>query len=304
MNKYIAILSFILAITGCATPDTPGQWYNEPVVEDISLESIAFFDDYAEIITRDKPMEIIYMRVTDVADTSITGDTLYPNDLRQPDGGAMKIDRSNILKIFIVKDWDPTNEWNLDDVMHVVGFLLCSLDAKCIEREIDRSLNKLFGTDAQSKAERAERKRAERHKAHVLVYKKGLGYQQQREAENQKKLAGQNRLGEELLLIPDLTGTYMARNTSKSLRSSPEFREMYVEVRLVQDGKKITGKFGGKGKIWGNVVDEKTIKFDTFATGGWSPKGTWVIDPVTNNLNGTIRSGEWDLDEWNLTRIQ
>jgi hypothetical protein len=100
----------------------------------------------------------------------------------------------------------------------------------------------------------------------------------------------------------DLSGTYMSKYTGKYLKRSADFRKTNFKVKLVQDGKKITGTFGQNGMIWGDIVDEKTIKFEIFATGGYSRRGTWVIDPSNNNLEGTMTSDE--AERWNLIRIQ
>jgi hypothetical protein len=98
-----------------------------------------------------------------------------------------------------------------------------------------------------------------------------------------------------------LTATYISKYTGKDLEKSPDFRKANFQVKLVQDGKKITGTFGQKGKVWGDIVDE-TIKFEIFATGGFSRRGTWVIDPVNNNLEGNIGSNA--AEGWDLIRIQ
>jgi len=54
-----------------------------------------------------------------------------------------------------------------------------------------------------------------------------------------------------------LTGTYTSTYTGKDLKKSPDFRNKNLQVKLVQDGKKITGTFGSKGKVWGDVIDEE-----------------------------------------------
>jgi len=99
----------------------------------------------------------------------------------------------------------------------------------------------------------------------------------------------------------DLTGTYMSTYTGKDLKKSPDFRNSNFKVRLVQDGKNITGTFGSSGKLWGDVIDDETIKFELFATGGWSRKGTWKINPVNTSLKGKINADE--AEAWNLTKI-
>jgi hypothetical protein len=98
-----------------------------------------------------------------------------------------------------------------------------------------------------------------------------------------------------------LTATYISKYTGKDLKKALDFRKANFEVKLVQDGKEITGTFGQKGKVWGDIVDE-TIKFEIFATGGFSRRGTWVIDPVNNNLEGNIGSNA--AEGWDLIRIQ
>jgi len=100
----------------------------------------------------------------------------------------------------------------------------------------------------------------------------------------------------------DLSGTYMSKYTGQYLKRSADFRKTNFEVKLVQNGKKITGTFGENGMVWGDIIDKKTIKFEIFATGGFSRRGTWVIDSSNNNLEGTMSSDE--AEGWNLTRIQ
>lgn len=89
-----------------------------------------------------------------------------------------------------------------------------------------------------------------------------------------------------------LAGTYEA--TISGNHSSPDFRNKKFQVRVSQEGKKITGIFGKSGKIWGYIKNE-TIKFEWFATGGWSGKGSWEIDTNNSDLKGTWSHGEWDM---------
>ncbi len=93
-----------------------------------------------------------------------------------------------------------------------------------------------------------------------------------------------------------LAGTYEA-NISGS-HNSPDFRNAKFEVRIFQEGRKITGIFGKSGKIWGYIKNE-TIEFEWFATGGWSGKGSWEIDSGNNDLKGT-----WSHGKWNMTKMK
>jgi hypothetical protein len=94
----------------------------------------------------------------------------------------------------------------------------------------------------------------------------------------------------------DLAGIYEA-NISEN-HSSPDFRNLSFKVRILQEGKQITGIFGQSGKIWGEIKDG-TIKFDWFAAGGWSGGGNWEIDSKSNDLKGT-----WSHGEWNMSKIE
>ena len=70
----------------------------------------------------------------------------------------------------------------------------------------------------------------------------------------------------------------------------------------MQDGNKITGTFKSGGRVWGDIMGDHTIKFDLYSTGGYAYRGTWKIDPVTNNLKGKISA--IPSEEWNLIKIQ
>ena len=105
--KLLVPFIAVLLLVGCATPEPTAestaesspQWHDGSVIEDSSLESIAFVGYKAEIYTRDKPTKIIQMHIIDVKETSITG--LYITNGPQPGVETMKIDRSNIMKILV-----------------------------------------------------------------------------------------------------------------------------------------------------------------------------------------------------------
>lgn len=100
----------------------------------------------------------------------------------------------------------------------------------------------------------------------------------------------------------DISGTYVSNYTGRYLKKSPDFRNGSLQVNLVQVGEKITGTFGSEGTVWGDIIDGETIRFEIYATGGYSRKGTWKIDPLNTKLIGKMTSDEAEV--WNLTKIE
>jgi hypothetical protein len=93
----------------------------------------------------------------------------------------------------------------------------------------------------------------------------------------------------------DFSGTYVGLTPEGQPRPNSE-------VRIIQDGNKITGSFGNKGaRIWGDIREGNTIKFDySYPTGG-SGVGKWQFTPGSSEVFGTwesstrSRSGKWNL---------
>jgi hypothetical protein len=93
----------------------------------------------------------------------------------------------------------------------------------------------------------------------------------------------------------DFSGTYVGLTPEGQPRPNSG-------VRIIQDGNKITGSFGYKGaRIWGDIREGNTIKFDySYPTGG-SGVGKWQFTPGSSEVIGTwesstrSRSGKWNL---------
>ena len=76
------------------------------------------------------------------------------------------------------------------------------------------------------------------------------------------------------------------------------------EVKLVQEGSKVTGTFEPGGKLWGDVNGD-SIELDYYSH-GYHGKVNWKVKPGSNEMVGT-----WAYNQtigkdgnWNLTRIE
>jgi S1-C subfamily serine protease len=95
----------------------------------------------------------------------------------------------------------------------------------------------------------------------------------------------------------NVTGTYISTITGPTRNLRVKNRNPIVELQ--QQGKKITGTFGGKGsEISGEFIGD-TIKFSWWSNGykGW---GSWTIVPGSNELVGTWSSHHTGRGNWNL----
>jgi len=99
-----------------------------------------------------------------------------------------------------------------------------------------------------------------------------------------------------------LTGSYISKITGVTRALNIKGRN--PEVRLIQNGKKISGTFGSKGgMIWGEVEDG-TITFKYQSSGGTVGKGVWTVKPESDEIIGKWSSNWVGEGEWNLTRIE
>lgn len=96
--------------------------------------------------------------------------------------------------------------------------------------------------------------------------------------------------------VGNLTGTYRANISGR--HNSADLRNPTFEVSLVHEGNQLSGTFGSSSKIWG-TLDGDTVKFEYFASGGYSGKGVWKIDPGSGNFKGS-----WNRGEWNMTKLR
>jgi hypothetical protein len=102
--------------------------------------------------------------------------------------------------------------------------------------------------------------------------------------------------------IPDVSGTYISEVTGP-YRSKLGLTGANPEVKLVQEGSKVTGTFEPGGKLWGDVTGD-SLELDYLGLGGIQGKVYWKIKPGSNEMAGT-----WAYKEtvgkdgsWNLTR--
>lgn len=101
--------------------------------------------------------------------------------------------------------------------------------------------------------------------------------------------------------VNDFSGIYRSQ-LSKSLSS--HFGRTDIEIKLVQNGNKITGTFvGAKGYIDGEI-DGNTIEYEARPPyGNWTIEGEWVftdeLDKATGDAGYHVKKGSW-----NLTRIK
>jgi hypothetical protein len=99
-----------------------------------------------------------------------------------------------------------------------------------------------------------------------------------------------------------ISGTYVSEITGNTRKLNPGSQNPIVEI--VRNGNEISGTFGsGRGEIWGDF-DGSAIKFEWFALGGNSGKGTWTVKPDSNDLIGTWHSNSAGEGDWNLKRIE
>lgn len=106
----------------------------------------------------------------------------------------------------------------------------------------------------------------------------------------------------DLTKIPDVSGTYISKVTGQFV-GKLGLVGANPEVKLVQEGSKLTGTFEPDGKLWGDVNGD-SIELDYFSQ-GYHGKVKWKVEPGSNALVGT-----WAYKEtvgkdgnWNLTKI-
>ena len=111
-------------------------------------------------------------------------------------------------------------------------------------------------------------------------------------------LAGESAIKSQLEGNLDYSGIYTSEITGDDRRI---FIGSSVDVSLTQNGKTISGTIGdSQGKIWGDVVGN-AIKFDWYATGGYSGSGEWKVGTDSSELQGVWTStsrnqgGVWNL---------
>jgi len=104
--------------------------------------------------------------------------------------------------------------------------------------------------------------------------------------------------------IVDISGTYISEVTGP-YRSKLGLNGANPEVKLVQEGSKVTGTFEPGGKLWGDVNGD-SIELDYFSLSGMMGKVNWKVKPGGNEMVGiwaykeTIRKD----GNWTLTRIE
>ncbi len=99
-----------------------------------------------------------------------------------------------------------------------------------------------------------------------------------------------------------LTGSYISKITGVTRALNIKGRN--PEVRLIQNGKKISGTFGSKGgMIWGEVEDG-TITFKFQSSDGNAGRGVWTVKPESDEIIGKWSANWVGEGEWNLTRIE
>ena len=77
--------------------------------------------------------------------------------------------------------------------------------------------------------------------------------------------------------ISEVTGPY--RNKLGLIGANPE-------IKLVQEGSKVTGTFEPGGKLWGDVNGD-SIELNDCARGGMMGKVNWRVKPGSNEMVGT-----------------
>ena len=103
--------------------------------------------------------------------------------------------------------------------------------------------------------------------------------------------------------VIDFSGTYISVVTGP-YQGRLGLNGANPEVKLVQEGSKVTGTFEPGGKLWGDVNGD-SIELDYFSH-GYQGKVNWKVKPGGNEVVGT-----WTYKEtigkdgnWNLTRIE
>jgi hypothetical protein len=101
---------------------------------------------------------------------------------------------------------------------------------------------------------------------------------------------------------PGFTGTYISTITGQIQALSIKGRD--PEVKLIQNGKNISGAFGCKGGlIWGEIEDG-IIRFKYETTDGNTGTGKWTVKPDSKEIIGKWSSSWRGEGEWNLVRIE
>jgi len=187
---------------------------------------------------------------------------------------------------------DVTREGGNQESVEFISMAATEVAMKTYDEKLWQQSGELAGGDAQKQAE-----------YYIKLRSRRLAEEERGEKLKQSaKLRGGTFDGKNFPSDIDISGTYISTYSGKYLKKSPDFRNGNLQVNLVQVGEEITGTFGSKGKVWGDIIDGSTIRFEIFAAGGYSRKGTWKIDPVNNKLIGKMTSDE--AEDWNLTKIK
>lgn len=103
--------------------------------------------------------------------------------------------------------------------------------------------------------------------------------------------------------IVDISGTYISEMTGP-YRKYMGLIGGNPEVKLVQEGSKVTGTFESGGKLWGDVNGD-SIELDYFLN-GYQGKVSWKVKPGGDEVVGTWAYKETTGKDgnWTLTRIE
>lgn len=111
------------------------------------------------------------------------------------------------------------------------------------------------------------------------------------------------KIGSDAAPVIDVSGTYISEVTGPYRKNMGLFGAN-PEVKLVQEGSKVTGTFESTGKLWGDVNGD-SIKLDYYSR-GYLGKVFWKVKPGSNELVGTwaYKDTIGKDGNWTLTRIE